>query len=795
MNLPKKYDHKEAEKKWTKYWEKEGIYKYNPKSKKPVYVIDVPPPYASAGHLHVGHALHYTQFEITARLKRMQGFNVHFAPCFDNNGLPTEKYVEEKFGIDKSSTKRADFVKLCREESAKVEKVYSDKVFRRLGHSFDWDLLYTTIDPESQRVSQSSFLDLVKKGDCYRSEEPTIWCTNHQTALAQAEVEDFERDTKLHYIYFDSDEGKLEIATTRPELLASCVGVFVHPNDKRYKKLVGKKAKVPLFDYEVPIMKDEKVDMEFGSGIVMVCTFGDSTDIEWWKKHKLPLKISINENGTLNEVAKKYKGMKLLKAREAILEDLDKKKKLIKQEKLHQTVGGCWRCSTPVEFIVTKQWFINTLKYKKQLISQGKKVKWYPEFFSKRYENWVKNLNWDWCISRQRYYGVPIPVWYCRKCGEPVFPDEKDLPVDPMKDKPKKKCKCGSKSFVPEKDVFDTWMTSSMTPQISTRWLENPKEFTKKFPNSLRPQSHDIIRTWAFYTILKSYLHFKETPWKDISIGTFVLDESGRGMSKSKGNVVWADKILDNHSVDAFRYWVGTASYGNDLLFKEQDIISGEKTVTKLWNASKFAIMHLEDFDDKKPRKMELMDLAMLSKLNDLTKSVIDKFDKFEYGKANQEIYNFFWNDFCDDYLEIAKDRLYNPDKRGITGRKSAQYTLYKTLFGLLKLFAPVMPFITEEIYHLYFDKIEKVKSIHLCEFENYDKKLKDEVAEKTWNKFIEVLDKVREYKAKHNKSLKEEIILTFGDEEKLLLDLVLGDLKAVTKAKEILVGKFNISM
>ena len=326
MELPKKYDFKESENKWNKYWEKEKIYKFDPKSKKPVYTIDVPPPYASAGHLHVGHALHYTQFEITARLKRMQGFNVYFAPCFDNNGLPTEKYVEEKFKIDKASVKRSEFIKLCMKESAKVEKLYSNQVFRRLGHSYDWDLLYTTINPESQKVSQTSFLKLVKQGDCHRSEEPTIWCSKHQTALAQAEVEDLERDTKLNYITFDSEGGKLEIATTRPELLSSCVGLFVHPDDKRYKKLIGKKAKVPLFNYEVPIMKDEKVDKEFGSGIVMICTFGDSTDIEWWKKYKLPLKVSITEDGTLNDNAGKYEGMNLKEAREAILDDLDKEK-------------------------------------------------------------------------------------------------------------------------------------------------------------------------------------------------------------------------------------------------------------------------------------------------------------------------------------------------------------------------------------------------------------------------------------------------------------------------------------
>jgi len=498
MQLPKHYEAKEVEAKWQKYWEKEKLYKFDRKSKKPIYSIDVPPPYASAGHLHVGHALHYTQFEIMARYKRMNGFNVYFAPCFDNNGLPTEKYVEEKYKISKKDTTRAEFRKLCRKESAEVEKAYADKVFRALGHSYDWDLLYTTISPEAQKVAQMSFLDLYEKGECYRGEEPTIWCTHHQTALAQAEVEDVQRKTKLNYVNFELADGdQIEIATTRPEFLPMCVGIFVHPDDKRYKKLIGKEAIVPVFGQKVKIRADEKVDKEFGSGIVMVCTFGDNTDIEWWKKHKLDLKMGMTVDGKLNELAGKFKGLSLEQGREEILEELKRENKLVKQEELEQTVGGCWRCKTPVEYLVTKQWFIRTLKHKKELIKQAKKVKWYPSFYFKRFEDWTNNLGWDWIISRQRFYGVPMPVWYCSKCGEFFLPDKKNLPVDPSEDKPKGKCKCGSGDFDPELDVFDTWMTSSMSPEISARWLEKPEQFKKLFPMSLRPQSHDIIRTWA----------------------------------------------------------------------------------------------------------------------------------------------------------------------------------------------------------------------------------------------------------------------------------------------------------
>lgn len=795
MELPKNYDSKESEKKWQEYWEKNNIYKFDKNSKKPIYSIDTPPPYASAGHLHVGHGLHYTQFEIIARYRRMNGFNVYFAPGFDNNGLPTEKYVEEKYNISKAKTTKAEFRKLCRKESAKVEKIYAEKVFKALGHSYDWSLLYTTIDSEAQKVSQKSFLDLVKQGDAYRTEEPTLWCTYHQTALAQAEVEDIKRNTKLNYIYFrlkDSNE-KIEIATTRPEFLPACVGIFVNPNDKRYKKLVDKKAIVPIFGQEVKIMKDEKVDKDFGSGIVMICTFGDTTDIEWWKKHKLDLRVCITKEGKLNELAGKYKDLTIEEGKNEIIQDLDKQGILIKQENLEQTVGGCWRCNTPIEFIVTKQWFIKALNYKKELIAQAKKINWYPEFYRKRFEDWTTNLAWDWCISRQRFYGVPIPVWYCKKCNEFILPEENQLPIDPEQNKPSKKCKCGSNEFIPDKDVFDTWMTSSMSPEIAIKWLEEPKEFKKRFPMSLRPQAQDIIRTWAFYTILKAYLHFKDIPWKDISLGTFILDPEGRGMSKSKGNVVWVDDLLERFDVDTFRYWVGTASWGSDLAFKENDLIAGKKFLTKLWNASKFTLMHLEDYKGKKP-KLEMMDRWLLSKINNVIKESTENFDKYNTNESKKIAEIFFWHTFCDNYLEIIKDRIYNPEKRGKAARESAQYTLDYTLLSMLKLFAPIIPHLTEEIYHLFYAKKEKKKSIHISDWPKFDKKLEDKKAEKIGDSMIEIIAVVRKYKSDKNMSLgaeiKELVIDTKED-----LNEVLDDLKAVTKAEKISIGKGNIKV
>ncbi|MCD6477268.1 MAG: valine--tRNA ligase [Candidatus Aenigmarchaeota archaeon] len=775
--MEKRYDAKQVEQKIQKFWSDNNIFKFDPRSNKPIFSIDVPPPYASAGHLHVGHALHYTQFEFIARYKRMRGYNVYFAPCFDNNGLPTEKYVEEKYKITKSDITRPEFIKLCREEASKVEKEYSEKVFKRLGHSYDWSLLYTTIDPESQRVAQTSFLRLIKQGDCYRKEEPTLWCPYHQTALAQAEVEDLKRTTKLNYIYFklkDSDK-KIEIATTRPELLPACVGIFVHPEDERYKDIIGKKAIVPLFNYEVEIMTDEKVDKEFGSGIVMVCTFGDKTDIEWWKKHNLDLKIIVTKDGKLNELAGKYKGKDFSTARQEILEDLDKQGFLIKQEPLEQTVGVCWRCSTPIEFIVTKQWFIKTIKYKKELIEQGRKINWYPEFYRKRYEDWINNLGWDWCISRQRFYGVPIPVWYCKKCGTPIFPDESELPVDPVEKSPNKKCKCGSDEFEPEYDVFDTWMTSSMTPQITIRWLEKPDQFDKLFPLSLRPQAQDIIRTWAFYTILKSYLHFKKIPWYDIALGTFVLDEKGRGMSKSKGNVVWADELLDKYDVDSFRYWAGNATWGTDLSFKEKELIAGKKFITKLWNASRFVIMNLKDY---KPQKTELypIDKWILSKLDDIIEQATDLNDRYETGKAKRLVEQFFWKDFCDNYIEIVKHRLYNEDHSTL----AAKYTLYTVLLKTLKLFAPIVPHITEEIYQNYFKQHEGDISIHVSKWPE-----KENVEKTNGDIVIEVISKIRKYKHYNKLPLNSELnkVIIISKED---ISEFKDDIKGALKIKEI---------
>ena len=782
-------DLKAIEEKWRDYWEKEKIFKFNPNSKKKIYSIDTPPPYASSGHLHVGHALHYTQFEIIARIMRLFSFEVYFPPGFDDNGLPTEKYVEEKLKINKSKTNRAEFRRLCLEESKKVEAEYSKNVFKKLGHSFDWDLLYTTISLEAQKVAQTAFLKLLKQKDCYRKEEPTIWCPYHETALAQAEVEDLARTTNLNYIDFNIANSKenITIATTRPEFLPACVGIFIHPQDKKHKNLLGKELIVPLFNHKVKVMADEKVDTAFGTGIVMVCTFGDNTDIEWWKKHNLELRAILNKNGALNELAGKYSGLKLKEAREKIILDLKKENKLKKQETIEQTVGSCWRCNTPVEYIVTKQWFIKTLKYKEDLIKINKKIKWYPEFMRKRFENWTKNLAWDWIISRQRYYGVPIPVWYCDTCNETIIPEESELPLDPIEKE--RKCKKCKKIANTETDVFDTWMTSSNSPELACKWLENSGLYKKLTPMSLRPQSHDIIRTWAFYTILKSYLLFERIPWENVMIGTFVLDTKGKGMHKSKGNAVWADELIEKYSVDAFRYWVGSASIGIDLPFKEQELITGQRFITKLLNASNFVFSNLKEFNNTTPKKFEKIDLWLLQKLSKTIEKARILYESYDIAGAKREIEDFFWHIFADNYLEIIKNRIYNGTNEE---KESAQYTLYHSLLSIIKMTSPITCFITEEIYQKYYAKKEKCKSIHISTWPEIEIK-KDKDIEKIGNIFLETLSKVRQAKSNAKKAMNSQIILTLPKSDKEILKETINDLKSVTCAKQIKEGEFKV--
>jgi len=544
-----------------------------------------------------------------------------------------------------------------------------------------------------------------------------------------------------------------------------------------------------LFNIEVPIIADEKVELGKGSGIVMCCTFGDVTDIEWWKKYKLPLKKLVSDDGRVADWVDGYSGMKVTEARKQIIEDLDAKGLLVKAEDLVHNVAVHERCGHPMELIVKRQWFIDIVKDKQKFLDAGDKINWYPAFMKERYVNWVKNVGWDWCISRQRYYGVPFPVWYCKDCGEIIIADEAELPVNPLSSKPKHACpKCGSTEFLPETDVMDTWATSSVTPQINSGWAEGDELFNKITPMTMRPNAHDIIRTWDFYTIIKSIYHFNNIPWENVMISGHVLAGKGEKISKSKSNSsMEPDQLRDRYSADVVRYWAVNGRLGNDIVLAEDEFKNGGKLVTKLFNASKFVLMHLQDYDKNSTVELLPMDKWILTKLNKITEEFKGYMEKYEIGLGINCVEKFFW-DFCDNYIEIVKDRLYKPEVHGDVARLSGQKAAYTALLAILKLFAPYFPHITEEIYQDYFAEKEGVKSIHITEFEDLSAYTDETLLEKA-EAVKEVIAQVRKYKSENNLSLKTEIETLTIKTSKTEIEFaktVIGDIKTTCNAKNI---------
>ena len=787
------YNPKESEKKYKLYWEKNKIYTFNPNSTKPIYSIDTPPPTVS-GKMHIGHAFSYSQQDFVIRYKRMQGYNIFYPFGTDDNGLPTERLIEKEKNITPQKVGRKEFIKICLNTLNKELRPKYIQDWKSIGISCDWSIFYTTINKHCQKISQKSFIDLYKQKREYRKRTPFMWCPECQTAIAQVELKDKEKESQFVYIKFDTSINKpIVIATTRPELMPACIAIHVHPKDKKYKEFINQKAKIPFFNREVKIYANEDVDPDFGSGAVYHCTFGDMDDAEWIEKFKIqPIEI-MDKDGTLNEKAGKYQGLNSKQARKAIIEDLQKAGLIQKIEPIKHVVNTHERCDTEIEILMTDQWFIKYLDLKQQFLKQGSKLNWYPKHMKNRYDNWVKGLKYDWCISRQRYFGIPFPVWYCKKCNEIILADESQLPVDPLTDKPKDPCpKCKSTSFEPEKDILDTWATSSLTPQIVASLF--PKLYKKLYPINLRPQAHDIISFWLFNTVVKSYLHNKINPFEDVVISGWALDPKGKKMSKSKGNIIEPQEMIQKYSADCLRFWAASSKLGEDLPFQEKELVAAQRLTTKLWNASKFSFSHLENYKLQKPKKLEILDLWLLIKLNQLVKSSTDAFDKYEYSRTKIETENFFWNIFCDYYLEIIKDRLYNSNKRGQQQKISAQYTLHYSLLTILKLLAPITPFITEEVYQHYYAKKEKCKSIHISSWPEYDPKLINKKAEKIGDKTIQLISEVRKFKSKNNKSLKTPVLLTLDKQDKDL-ESILEDLKAVTNASKIDFDKFNIKL
>ena len=776
MAKPKKkgYDFTEVEPRIKEFWEKEKIFKFDI-TKDNIYSIDTPPPTVS-GAMHIGHSFSYSQQDFIARFRRMNG-GVFYPFGTDDNGLPTERLVEKIKKVKSKNMTRAEFIELCLETLKEITPKFVED-WKRLGISADYDICYSTIDENSRKISQKSFIDLYKNGLAYQKEFPTIWCPTCQTPIAQAELEDKESSTFFTTLKFSVEEKDLLIATTRPELLPACVAIFVNPADDRYKDLVGKKAKVPLMDFEVSILEDESADIEKGTGVLMICSYGDKFDVDAIGRHNLEEKIVLGKDGKF--IQGPYSGEKIIDARKQILSDLKEAGLIEEQKQITHVVNTHDKCGTAIEFIPTKQWFIKVMDKKTKLIEQGKKINWNPEHMFKRYENWINGLAWDWSISRERHFGVPIPAWECSKCGKIILPDESELPIDPLQTK--RICPNCNIEAIPESKVLDTWATSSMSPQIAASLIDNKIEI----PYSLRPQAHDIIRTWAFYTIVKSMYHEDSIPWKDIVISGNVCIK-GEKMSKSKGNGVDPKKVIEDYGADALRFWASGSKLGGDPDYQEQDLIAGKKIVTKLWNAAKVVFMNLEDFDGYKPEILEKIDEEFLKNTESLVKSATKHFEEYHYSYAKAEVERFFWSDFCDNYLEIVKRRVYQGQGEP---KKSAQYVLHKSLLVILKLLAPIMPFITEEIYQIYYKKTENDKSVHIS---NWPKYSKDAEKSESFDKFLEVLAKVRSEKTSNQKSMNSEIILTLDAEDTLTIKGMEEDFKSVTNSKEIQLGEFNV--
>jgi valyl-tRNA synthetase len=740
ISLPDKPALEGLEARWTSRWEADGTYTFDatqPRDR--VYAIDTPPPTVS-GSLHVGHVFSYTHTDVIARFQRMRGKAVFYPMGWDDNGLPTERRVQNYYGVkcdpslpydaafqppDKPgkqpiAVSRPNFIELCNRLTAEDEKAF-EQLWRHLGLSVDWSRTYATIDRRAQRVSQTSFLRLLARGAAYQLEAPTLWDVDFRTAVAQAELEDREQPGAYHRLRFARpDGGFVEIDTTRPELVPACVALVAHPDDERYKPLFGTEVVTPLFGVPVPVKPHELAEPEKGTGIAMICTFGDLTDVTWWRELSLPVRAVILPNGTLRPVQWGSPGwesrdaaraqaaydqlatLSAAKARARIVELLRESGEMIGEPRpISHPVKFYEKGDRPLEIVTSRQWFIRTMDFREALLARGRELQWHPEYMRHRFENWVNGLVGDWCVSRQRFFGVPFPLWYpVRADGSvdyehPIVPDESRLPIDPSTDvpdgyTPDQRDRPGG--FAGDPDVMDTWATSSLTPQIAGGWLDDPDLFARVFPNDLRPQAHDIIRTWLFDTVLRAELEHASLPWLHTAISGWVLDPDRKKMSKSKGNVVTPMGLLEEHGSDGVRYWAARGRPGTDTAFDPSQMKVGRRLAIKLLNAAKFALMQAE------PRGaiVEPLDRGMLTALAVLVDDSTEQLESYDYARVLEQTEAFFWA-FCDDYLELVKGRRYGD--YGPEGAASANSAMLVALETLLRLFAPYLPFVTEEVW------------------------------------------------------------------------------------------------
>ena len=747
--IPDTYDADDIEQKWREQWRETDIYSYEGNGDTDTeYVIDTPPPYPT-GNLHIGNALGWCYMDFAARFHRLVGDDVLFPQGWDCHGLPTEVKVEENQGIHRTDVPREEFRDLCIEHTESQIGAMRDTM-DTLGFSIDWDHEFRTMDPEYWGETQRSFVQMADSDYVYQDEHPVNWCPRCETAIADAEVETEEGiEGTLYYITFpgvDSEEqssvaesrnDSLEIATTRPELLAACVSMAVHPDDERYADRIGDTFEVPLFGQEVELIADDEVDSDFGTGAVMICTFGDKQDVDWWAEYDLDLRMVFSEDGQLTGLAGEYEGLTIDEAKNEIAADLDAEGYLVDREPTEQNVGQCWRCDTPIEILSKEQWFVEVRE--DEILETAQDVEWIPEHMYGRLEEWTEGMEWDWVISRQRVFATPIPAWHCQDCGHTHIAGAAELPVKPPETDPAiGACpECGSEHWRGETDVMDTWMDSSISPLLVQGWPEEP--FT---PATLRPQGHDIIRTWAFYTLLRSAAVEDQIPWEEILINGMVFGDDGNKMSKSRDNFVQPETVVEEYSADAFRQAIALGGQpGTDIQFQWKEVTSAARFETKVWNITRFVAQQLDEERDPLPDPAYRdVDRWILSKCSRVAADVREDMEQYRFDAALRTLRNFVWHDLADDYLELVKGRLYE----GRPGeRDAAQQALFRTVSAALRMLAPFAPFLSEEAYRSLPGTEESVHAANWPALE-----MVDEDAETTGALIAEVASTVRGWKS-----------------------------------------------
>lgn len=832
-STPEKVGVEGLEQKWGGAWESKGTYRFDVgRPKGDIYSIDTPPPTVS-GSLHVGHVFSYTHTDLIARYQRMVGKEVYYPMGWDDNGLPTERRVQNYYGVrcdptlpynpefkppfeggDGKSSKAADqipisrrnFIELCEKLTLEDEKHF-EALWRQLGLSIDWSQTYQTISPDAQAVSQKAFLENLARGEAYQAMAPTLWDVTFRTAVAQAELEDRDQPGAYHRIGFDGPAGKIFIETTRPELIPACVALVAHPEDERYQALFGKTVTTPLFGVEVPVLAHRLAQPDKGSGIAMICTFGDVTDVIWWRELDLPNRAILGWDGRIiseapeaiqtqkgKEVFAQLAGKTVFSAKQTIVELLQASGDMIGEPKpITHPVKFFEKGDKPLEIVSTRQWYIKNggrdEALRNQLIELGKKLNFHPDFMRVRYENWVNGLTGDWLISRQRFFGVPIPLWYrLDEAGNPDFdqiitPDISALPVDPSSEAPNgfsENQRGVPGGFIGEVDIMDTWATSSLTPQLAGGWISDPEKYQKVFPFSLRPQGQDIIRTWLFSTVLRSFQQEGVLPWSDAALSGWILDPDRKKMSKSKGNVVVPNDLLDEHGSDAVRYWAASARLGTDAAFDVGQMKVGRRLAIKVLNAAKFVLSF--DTPGAQASVTEAIDRAMLGELREVVSQATKAFESYDHTRALELAEGFFWT-FTDDYLELVKERAYGQQTTP-EAQNSAVLALRIALHNLLRLFAPFIPYSTEEAWSWW-----QSGSVHRASWPNpNDIPVKDSESD-LMKRASSVLFGIRKAKSDAKLSMKAEITsLTLVTPETDIdkLRLIEQDLKSVGKVQII---------